>query len=31
MVTHRFTIEQADEALRTTAKWQSAKSVIVPG
>lgn len=31
MVSHRFTIEQADEALRTTAKWQSAKSVIVPG
>ena len=30
MVSHRFTIEQADEALRTTAKWQSAKSVIVP-
>ena len=30
MVTHRFTIEQADEALQTTAKWQSAKSVIVP-
>ena len=30
MVTHRFSIEQANEALATTASWQSAKSVIVP-
>jgi len=27
MVTHRFAIRQANEALETTAKWQSAKSV----
>ena len=30
MVTHRFTLEQANEALQTTARWESAKSVIVP-
>lgn len=30
MVTHRFSLEQANEALNTTASWQSAKSVIVP-
>jgi threonine dehydrogenase-like Zn-dependent dehydrogenase len=30
MVTHRFSIERAHEALMTTANWQSAKSVIVP-
>lgn len=30
MVTHRFSLEQANEALNTTAHWQSAKSVIVP-
>ncbi|MSR65057.1 MAG: alcohol dehydrogenase [Verrucomicrobiae bacterium] len=30
MVTHRFTLAQANEALQTTAKWISAKSVIVP-
>lgn len=30
MVTHRFSLEQANEALRTTANWESAKSVIVP-
>jgi threonine dehydrogenase-like Zn-dependent dehydrogenase len=30
MVTHRFTLEQANEALAATANWQSAKSVIVP-
>ena len=30
MVTHRFNLAQADEALATTARWQSAKSVIVP-
>jgi threonine dehydrogenase-like Zn-dependent dehydrogenase len=30
MVTHRFPLERANEALRTTAKWISAKSVIVP-
>ena len=31
MVTHRFALERANEALATTANWQSAKSVIVPG
>jgi len=30
MVTHRFLLEQANEALATTASWRSAKSVIVP-
>lgn len=30
MVTHRFTLEQANEALETTASWQSAKSVLLP-
>ena len=30
MVTHRFSLEQANEALQTTARWESAKSVIVP-
>ncbi len=30
MVTHRFPLEEANEALATTAKWISAKSVIVP-
>jgi threonine dehydrogenase-like Zn-dependent dehydrogenase len=30
MVTHRFPLERANEALETTAKWVSAKSVIVP-
>ena len=30
MVTHRFSLDQANEALNTTAHWQSAKSVIVP-
>jgi len=30
MVTHRFSLEQANEALATTGSWQSAKSVIVP-
>lgn len=30
MVTHRFTLDQANEALATTARWESAKSVIVP-
>jgi Zn-dependent alcohol dehydrogenase len=30
MVTHRFKLEQANEALNTTANWESAKSVIVP-
>lgn len=30
MVTHRFPLEQANEALETTRKWESAKSVIVP-
>lgn len=29
MVTHRFPLEKANEALQTTAQWQSAKSVIV--
>lgn len=31
MVSHRFPLERANEALQTTASWQSAKSVIVPG
>jgi threonine dehydrogenase-like Zn-dependent dehydrogenase len=30
MVTHRFSIEQANDALQATARWQSAKSVLVP-
>jgi threonine dehydrogenase-like Zn-dependent dehydrogenase len=30
MVTHRFPLEKASEALETTARWLSAKSVIVP-
>jgi threonine dehydrogenase-like Zn-dependent dehydrogenase len=30
MVTHRFPLERAHEALLTTADWKSAKSVIVP-
>ena len=30
LVTHRFGIDQANEALDTTARWASAKSVIVP-
>ncbi|HKS37978.1 MAG TPA: zinc-binding dehydrogenase [Verrucomicrobiae bacterium] len=30
MVTHRFPLEQANQALATTANWQSAKTVIIP-
>ncbi len=30
MVSHRFPLEQANEALATTASWQSAKSVLIP-
>jgi threonine dehydrogenase-like Zn-dependent dehydrogenase len=30
MVTHRFPLEKANEALATTAQWQSAKTVLVP-
>jgi threonine dehydrogenase-like Zn-dependent dehydrogenase len=30
MVSHRFPLESANEALATTARWESAKSVIVP-
>jgi len=30
MVSHRFTLDQANEALATTASWSSAKSVLVP-
>jgi len=30
MVTHRFGLAQANEALQTTARWISAKSVLVP-
>jgi L-iditol 2-dehydrogenase len=30
LVTHRYPLERANEALTTTANWQSAKSVIVP-
>ena len=31
MVSHRFTLAQANEALLTTARWEALKSVIVPG
>ncbi len=31
MVTHRFPLTEANEALAATANWRSAKSVIVPG
>jgi len=31
MVSHRFPIEQANEALAATAAWSVAKSVLVPG
>lgn len=31
MVSHRFPLERADEALQTTARWEALKSVIVPG
>ncbi len=31
MVSHRFTLEQANEALATTARWEALKSVLVPG
>lgn len=31
LVTHRFPLEEANEALATTASWRSAKSVLVPG
>ncbi len=31
MVTHRFPVERAHDALMAMANWQSAKSVIVPG
>lgn len=30
LVTHRFPLDRANEALETTAKWISAKTVIVP-
>ena len=30
MITHRFALDQCNEALATTAAWQCAKSVIVP-
>jgi len=30
MVTHRFPLEKAQDALMTTANWGSAKSVIIP-
>jgi threonine dehydrogenase-like Zn-dependent dehydrogenase len=30
LVTHRFSLDQANEAMATTAEWQSAKSVLVP-
>jgi len=30
MVSHRFTLDQANEALATTARWESAKSVLLP-
>jgi threonine dehydrogenase-like Zn-dependent dehydrogenase len=31
MVSHRFTLDRANEALALTASWQSAKCVFVPG
>jgi threonine dehydrogenase-like Zn-dependent dehydrogenase len=31
MVSHRFPLERANEALEMTATWQAAKSVFVPG
>ena len=31
MVSHRFPLEEANQALATTAAWKSAKSVLVPG
>lgn len=31
MVSHRFPLSQANEALATTAAWKSLKSVLVPG
>jgi threonine dehydrogenase-like Zn-dependent dehydrogenase len=30
MVSHRFSLEQANEALETVAAWRSAKCVLVP-
>ncbi|MSU21215.1 MAG: alcohol dehydrogenase [Pedosphaera sp.] len=30
MVTHRFPLDQANEALSTTAQWDSAKTVLIP-
>lgn len=30
LITHRFPLEKADQALQTTAKWRSAKTVIEP-
>jgi threonine dehydrogenase-like Zn-dependent dehydrogenase len=30
MVSHRFSLDQANEALATTARWECSKSVIVP-
>ena len=30
MVTHRFSLDQANQALATTARWESAKSVLIP-
>jgi len=29
-ITHRFPLDQADQALQTTKGWQSGKTVIVP-
>lgn len=31
MVSHRFSLEKANQALATTASWEAAKSVIIPG
>jgi threonine dehydrogenase-like Zn-dependent dehydrogenase len=31
LVSHRFPVEQANEALALTARWECSKSVIVPG
>jgi len=29
-ITHRFKLDEANEALRTVREWRSGKSVIVP-
>jgi hypothetical protein len=31
MVTHRFDLERANEALQLVARWESGKCVLLPG